>query len=372
VAGQDRRPIPGQTRSVGAGRTASGACHTEGADRRVCRAPETASKSADAKGIASRARRLLACLPADTPIDKLTPEDADRVYQEFRSQSAQSTANRYIAAVRSIFNFACEREYITKNPFRHIRGLRVIGDSKRELYVPREQVRQLLDKIPDPELQLVIALARWCGLRIPSEIQELRLRDVLWKKNRIVVRSPKTEHHAGKGIRMPRLFGIVRRYLKAVRKLRPEAEPDDHVFRSAVRLNPHWLPNRQCRKLGIKPWPKFFTNLRASCATDLSEDYPSHVWEAWLGHTERVANAHCRMVTKDYYRRSGKLAAKRRREILQSGYVLLMQGALQHTRSLASIQCTDQVTDSGNCPEITLPRRSCALVYECLKAIAGT
>ena len=316
-------------------------------------------------------KRLLTCLPENTPIDQITPADADKVYQVFKAQLAQSTANKHISIVRSIFNFACEREYIAKNPFRHIRGLQVIGDSKRKQYIPTKQVRQLLDKIPDPELQLAIVLARWCGLRIPSEIRELRWRDVLWDKNRIIVRSPKTEHHTGKGIRMPRLFGVVRRYLKALRRLRPDAGPDDYIFRSAVRNDPYLLLCLYCRKQGIKLWTKFFTNLRASCATDLAERYPSHVCEAWLGHTERVANTHYRMVTEDYYRRPGKLAAQRQREILRSADVELMQRALQHTRLRTSIEHTDQPADSENCPENTLHRQLCTPVDRRPDNIAG-
>jgi integrase len=310
-------------------------------------------------------KRLLTCLRADTPVNQITPADADKVHQTFKSQLAQSTANKHVAIVRSIFNFACEREYIAKNPFRHIRGLQVIGDSKRKQYIPTKQVRQLLDKIPDPELQLAIVLARWCGLRIPSEIRELRWRDVLWDKNRIVVRSPKTEHHAGKGIRMPRLFGIARRYLKALRRLRPDAKPDDYVFLSVVRSAPYWLLCLRCRKLGIKPWPKFFTNLRASCATDLAERYPSHVCEAWLGHTERVANIHYRMVTEDYYHRPSKPTIRKRKVTLRSGDVRLMQRALHQGRPGASIECTDQVSDSENCPKNTLHRQLCTPVDKC-------
>jgi integrase len=286
----------------------------------------------------------------------------DKVHQAFKNQLEKSTANKYIALVRSIFNFACEREYIAKNPFRHIRGLRVIGDSKRKLYIPTKRVRQLLDKIPDIELQSVIVLVRWCGLRIPSEIRELRWRDVLWDKNRIVIRSPKTEHHAGMGARMPKLFPTVRRYLKAVRKLRPEAGPDDYVFRSAVRSNPYWLIYRHCRKRGIKLWPQLFINLRASCATDLAERYPSHVCQTWLGHTEQVANTYYRMVTENYYRRPGKSATKKRKATLRSGDVELMQRALQYTRPPASMECTDQLADTGNCPEITFDRQLCTLV----------
>ena len=315
-------------------------------------------------------RRVLTCLPENTPIDQITPADADKVHQVFKDQLAQSTVNRHVAAVRSIFNFACEREYIAKNPFRHIRGLRVIGDSKRKQYIPTKRVRPLLEKISDPELQLVIVLARWCGLRIPSEIQELRWRDILWKKNRIIVRSPKTEHHAGKGIRMPKLFPIVRRYLKALRRLRPDAKPDDYVFRYGVRNNAYWMVCRRCRELGIS-WPKLFTNLRASCATDLAERYPSHVCEAWLGHTERVANTHYRMVTESYYRRPSKLTTQRQKKILRSSDMELMQKALQHTRLGTSIEHTDQPADSENCPENTLHGQLCTLVDKRPENIAG-
>jgi integrase len=308
-------------------------------------------------------RRLLTCLQTDTPIDQITPADADKVHQVFKNQLAKSTANKHVALVRPIFNFACEREYITKNPFRHIKGLRVIGDSNRKLYIPAKRVRQLLEKIPDIELQAVIVLARYCGLRMPSEIRALRWRDVLWDKNRIVIRSPKTEHHTVGDVRTPRLFGIVRRYLEAVHQLRPDAEPDDYVFRSAVRSNPYWLIYRYCRRQGLKLWPKFFDNLRLSCDIDLSDLVPSHVCEAWLGHTERVANTHYRLVTEDYYyRRLSKLTTKKRKAALRSGNVRLMQKALHHTRLGASMEHTDLVSNAENCLENTLDRQSYTLV----------
>ncbi len=36
-------------------------------------------------------------------------------------------------------------------------------------------------------------------------------------------------------------------------------------------------------------WPRIFQNLRASCATDWVERYPSHVVAKWLGHSPKVA-----------------------------------------------------------------------------------
>ena len=56
-----------------------------------------------------------------------------------------------------------------------------------------------------------------------------------------------------------------------------------------------------CEKAGVSPWPKPFQNMRASRATELADRYPSHVCAAWLGHTERVADAFYRQVTTEHW-----------------------------------------------------------------------
>jgi hypothetical protein len=42
----------------------------------------------------------------------------------------------------------------------------------------------------------------------------------------------------------------------------------------------------------VKPWPKLFQNLRASCATELVAEFPPHVAADWLGHNTLVAQKH--------------------------------------------------------------------------------
>ena len=42
-------------------------------------------------------------------------------------------------------------------------------------------------------------------------------------------------------------------------------------------------------RAGLKPWPRLFHNLRASCATDWVERFPAHVVAGWLGHSPLVA-----------------------------------------------------------------------------------
>lgn len=42
----------------------------------------------------------------------------------------------------------------------------------------------------------------------------------------------------------------------------------------------------------MKPWPRLFHNMRASCATDWVERFPAHVVAGWLGHSPMIAAQH--------------------------------------------------------------------------------
>ncbi len=68
---------------------------------------------------------------------------------------------------------------------------------------------------PDDQWRLIFALARYGGLRIPSEIQKLQWADIDWEKSRFTVYSPKTEHVDGKGTRQVPLFPELRPYLES-------------------------------------------------------------------------------------------------------------------------------------------------------------
>jgi excisionase family DNA binding protein len=62
---------------------------------------------------------------------------------------------------------------------------------------------------------------------------------------------------------------------------------------------------------GLTPWPKPWQNLRSSRATELADQYPSHVCAAWLGHTEAVADEFYRQVTEEHYARATGAAHER-------------------------------------------------------------
>jgi integrase len=125
----------------------------------------------------------------------------------------------------------------------------------------------------------------------------LRWSDIDWVLGRIVIRSPKTEHHEIKEHRVIPLLPELRPYLEAVRD---EAKPgydcplSDPVITRYRDVNANLRTQllRIVANAGLSPWPKLFQNLRASRATELAKEHPGHVAAAWLGHSTAVAQKH--------------------------------------------------------------------------------
>src|SRR5262249_47441379 len=70
---------------------------------------------------------------------------------------------------------------------------------------------------------------------------------------------------------------------------------------------PHPTPTP--RRAGVKPWPRLFQNLRASCETELAQSYPLHVVCAWIGNSAKVAADHYLQVTEADFERGAKSGA---------------------------------------------------------------
>jgi hypothetical protein len=196
------------------------------------------------------------------------------------------------------------RGHIARNPFAHIKGLAVVGTRERRVLIPAGDVRKVLDAIPCPQFRLIVALARWGGVRTPSETMALRWSDIDLPNGRMVIRASKTEHHAGGGVRVVPIFPELRPYLEELWDTLPEGAPDRVITRYDDNPNLRTQLARWCLAAGVKPWPKPFQNMRATRATELADQFPSHVCNAWLGHTEKVADQFYRSVTDDHFRKA--------------------------------------------------------------------
>jgi len=160
---------------------------------------------------------------------------------------------------------------------------------------------KMIEACPCNQWRLLIALARYGGLRTPSEPLLLKWADVNWERSTILIHSPKTEHHEGKESRLIPMFPELKPYLEQAFH---DAEPGTvHV----ITRYRHGTQNlgTQLRRIvlqaGLKPWPKLWQNLRASRETELVNSFPIHVVCAWIGNSQAVTIEHYLQITSDHF-----------------------------------------------------------------------
>ncbi|HSA26192.1 MAG TPA: site-specific integrase [Phycisphaerae bacterium] len=257
-----------------------------------------------------QARRHLVNTLGDVPLAQITPADGDKFRAAMLGRGcARSSVNKWQTYARHFMEVARRRRLIQENPFAHLKG-GVVGDPSKRVFVPATDVLRVMEVVPDPQWRLLIALGRWGGLRIPSEALALRWSDIDWERLRFTVHSPKTAHHLDGGIRITPIFPQLMPLFQAVFD---EAEPGtEHVITRyrdpAANLRTQFV--RYVLAAGLKPWPKPWQNMRASRATELADEYPSHVAAAWLGHTEAIADSFYRQVTEEHFQKAAQKAAQ--------------------------------------------------------------
>jgi len=213
---------------------------------------------------------------------------------------AKATVSRRCRRVRQILELAVKSRWIEKNPFAVIKGGSE-ANRERDFFVDRKMFARILAATPDAEFRLILALARFAGLRCPGEVVPMRWSAINWAEDRINVFAPKTAHHEAHAVRQVPIFAEIRPYLEDLWEAAPKGAdlmfPNHQVSSAAL--------TKKLRKitdsLGIPSWKKPFTNMRATCDTEMNDKYPVHVCVAWLGHSAKVARAHYLQVSDDHW-----------------------------------------------------------------------
>lgn len=259
---------------------------------------------------------------AERPLRQITAGEADQYKQHLiAARLAPMTILKRLRFAKTIFRAAMRHRLTDSNPFADV-SIRAVTLAKLR-FITREETAKLLAACPDHHWRAIIGLARYGGLRCPSEVLSLRWQDLDWDGGRVTVHSPKTEHHPGKATRLIPLFAALRPILDEARELAEEGATYvvDARYRSAAMGPSGWRNcnlrtkfKRIVRRAGLTPWPRLFHNLRSSCETELTQDFPLPVVISWLGHSADVALKHyCQVTDGDFER-----AAKALRNVVQS------------------------------------------------------
>jgi len=251
-------------------------------------------------------RNLIDFFDEQKPLRDVSEQDA----REFRNylveqKLAEATIRRRTGLARQFFTVARKRKLIPANPFKQD-GLptSVGGNASRRFFVTREMTEQILQACPDAEWRLLIVLARYGGLRTPSESLRLRWRDIDIERKRFTVTSPKTEHHAGHESRIVPLFWEVAEALDEAFTTAPEGAEFCITRYRLNNLNLRTQFQRIIKRAGLQPWPRLWQNLRSSRQSELCGDFPEHVVCSWLGNSKAVAREHYLQVRESDFERA--------------------------------------------------------------------
>ena len=271
-------------------------------------------------------RNLLAFFESDKTLSDFTTGHAVD-FGRFLKQAglASTTIDRRISLARTIFEDAVRHQLISVNPFSDVRkplkSIMSRNNKSRQRFIEKTTIDRVMDFAADAEWRLLIVLARYGGLRVPSEPLSLRWCDVDWQRKRVLVTAPKTEHHEGKGTRWIPMFPEL---VDPLRDVYEQAEPGDEFV--IVNNRPATLRDsagnwqnanlrtqfaRIIRRAGFEPWPKLWQNLRSTRETELTgpgHNHPLHVVTAWLGNTEAIAREHYLQITDGDFERATALS----------------------------------------------------------------
>lgn len=196
---------------------------------------------------------------------------------------------------KAIFTDAVEWNLIPSNPFAKL----VAGSQanpERWHYVPRDEIAMVLDACPGDEWRAIVGLARFAGLRCPSELVGLTWAGLDFEKRMLTVRSPKKRRLGDQAMRFvpiePQLMAILQRLFDA-------APVGAGLMLPGVRTSERNMRTGFLRILArakVMPWPRLFQNMRASFEMDLVDtemfNLPDHAAAQFMGHSPNMARKH--------------------------------------------------------------------------------
>jgi len=231
-----------------------------------------------------------------------------RVYLQSTVGLSENSIRRQIGIARQFFNSAVDAELIAKNPFRG-QSVSVRANESRFFFVSLETAQKVLEACPDAEWRLIFGLARFGGLRCPSEVLRLKWVDVDFEKQRFTVHASKTKHHADCGIRIVPMFPELKPLFQdAFEQVREGAVYCIERHRD-VEINLRTHLARIVKRASLELWPKLFQNCRSTRETELFKMTGGNVKAVcnWIGNTPAVAMTHYAQVTESDIREAAKM-----------------------------------------------------------------
>lgn len=275
-------------------------------------AGRTDTKASTQRALLTVHLRIVEFFGAEKVMREVTRADADAFKVFLLTKYSPATAGRSLRAASQFFRAAQRAKMITENPFSDIKFPSEKNRS-RMFFVTREMFDRLINACPDHQWKMIIALSRLGGIRTPSETLLLKWSDINWEHSKMLVHSPKTEHHEGKDTRWVPLFddGLLQILAEGFEQARDGEVYVINRYRSSIQ-NLRTTFAKIIQRAGLTQWPKLFANMRSSRQTELArEGCPVHLLSAWIGNTEKVMVDHYLQIDGNDYKNASQWTPKR-------------------------------------------------------------
>jgi integrase len=220
---------------------------------------------------------------------KVTAEDASKWRASLSDANlAEATVKIHSGNAKGIFAEAVRRKLIEENPFLHLAS--GATPCRNDRYVTPTEAAKVIESCPDIRFKLVFALARYAGLRTPSESFGLLWGDVNWATAILRVRSKKTERYAG---HEERVVPITPELMSILQAAFDKAQPGETKL---INLRESGYVADRMRAIvlasGVEPWRDLFQTLRRSCEIEWAQRYPQYAVSRWIGHSIAISGKH--------------------------------------------------------------------------------
>ncbi|MDV6030478.1 MAG: tyrosine-type recombinase/integrase [Phycisphaera sp. RhM] len=242
-------------------------------------------------------------LKKDLPLNAVTKGDAERWHRWMVEtlKLSTNTAGQNVKRCRQMMRQAVDDRLVDENVFVGIK-IDLRSDTSKNRFIDAVQADAILEACPDQEWRTLFALARYGGLRCPSEVLRLKWSDITWDRARFKVTAPKTARY-GKGERIVPLFPELRIELDAAYELAQAGASSGKYVIGRYRSTESNLRTTFAKiveRAGIEAFPKPFMALRASRRTELERTgrFANHVLNDWFGHSGAIAETHYLQTTE--------------------------------------------------------------------------
>jgi integrase len=271
-------------------------------------------KSKSRAALESTKDKLLAYFKADRLLRTITTTDAEDWRADLiKSGLSVASVKHHCGNAKGFFSEDGKpRLAWLGNPFERLASGATAAENER--YITAGEAARIVEHLPSAQWKLLFGLARFGGLRTPSEPLALKWGHVDWERGRLTVPSCKTERFKGHEQRTIPIDPRLRLLLEAVfdEAVLDGASEDDKPLITVGWGG--WVGKKMRAAVNtakVPTWKRFWQALRSSCEKEWATVHPQWVVSRWLGHSIAVSGRHYTTgeIPDELYAKAAKRAA---------------------------------------------------------------